>query len=83
MYWIIKGVMQARQRILEFEEVRHEDGIRRCGIVLAPELVPVAPPGRCAHSRAGAISNSAMCRLISPTFQVILTPQCRLKCWLS
>ena len=27
----------------EFEEVRHEDGIRRCGIVLAPELIPVAP----------------------------------------
>jgi len=42
MYWIIKGVMQARQQIVEFEEVRHEDGIRRCGIVLAPELVPVA-----------------------------------------
>lgn len=43
MYWIIKGVMQARQRILEFEEVRYEeDGIRRCGIVLAPELVPVS-----------------------------------------
>jgi hypothetical protein len=42
MYWIIKGVMQARQPILKFEEVRHEDGIRRCGIVLAPELIPVA-----------------------------------------
>ena len=43
MYWIIKGVMQARQPILDFEEVRWEDGIRRCGIVLAPELVPVQP----------------------------------------
>lgn len=43
MFWIIKGVMQARQPILDFEEVRHEDGIRRCGIVLAPELIPVAP----------------------------------------
>lgn len=43
MYWIVKGVMQARQPILDFEEVRHGDGVRRCGIVLAPELVPVAP----------------------------------------
>lgn len=42
MYWIIKGVMQARQCIIEFEEVRFEDGIRRCGIVLEPELIPVA-----------------------------------------
>lgn len=44
MYWIIKGVMQARQPILDFEEVRYEeDGLRRCGIVLAPGLIPVAP----------------------------------------
>ena len=43
MYWIIEGVMQARQQSLEFEEGCHEDGIRRCGIVLAPELIPVAP----------------------------------------
>ncbi len=43
MYWVIKGVMQARQPILDFEEVRFEDGVRRCGIVLAPDLIPVAP----------------------------------------
>ena len=43
MYWIIKGVMQARQPILEFEEVDLGDGIRRCGIVLGPDLIPVAP----------------------------------------
>lgn len=43
MYWIIKGVMQARQPILDFEEVVGADGIRRCGIVLAPGLIPVAP----------------------------------------
>lgn len=43
MYWIIKGVMQARQPILDFEEVQSGDGIRRCGIVLAPELIQVAP----------------------------------------
>ena len=44
MFWIIKGVMQARQPILDFEEVRYEeDGVRRCGIVLGHDLIPVAP----------------------------------------
>jgi len=39
MYWVIKGFIQARQRIIGFEEVIGEDGIRRCGIMLAPELI--------------------------------------------
>jgi hypothetical protein len=42
MYWVIKGVMQARQPILDFEEVIGEDGIRRCGIVLDVGLIPIA-----------------------------------------
>lgn len=43
MYWVIKGVMQVRQPILDFEEVTYEDGIRRCGIVLDHNLIQVAP----------------------------------------
>ena len=39
MYWVIKGFMQARQKIIGFEEVIGHDGIRRCGIMLAPELI--------------------------------------------
>ncbi len=39
MYWVIKGFIQARQRIIGFEEVIGDDGIRRCGIMLAPELI--------------------------------------------
>ena len=39
MYWVIKGFIQARQKIIGFEEVIGEDGIRRCGIMLAPELI--------------------------------------------
>lgn len=38
IYWVIKGVVQCRQRILRLDEVRGEDGIRRCAIVLDPEL---------------------------------------------
>jgi len=43
IYWVIKGVVQARQRILRLDEVTRQDGIRRCAIVLAPELLRTAP----------------------------------------
>ncbi|MDP7152237.1 MAG: DUF1489 domain-containing protein [Paracoccaceae bacterium] len=38
IYWVIKGVIQCRQRILRLDEVIGSDGIRRCAIVLEPEL---------------------------------------------
>ena len=38
IYWVIKGMVQCRQRILRLDEVSGADGIRRCAIVLAPEL---------------------------------------------
>lgn len=38
LYWVIKGVVSARQRIIRLDEVIREDGIRRCGIVLDPEV---------------------------------------------
>lgn len=41
MYWVIKGVIQVRQRILDLREAQCQDGIRRCDIILDPELVPV------------------------------------------
>lgn len=39
MYWVIKGFIQARQPIISFQEIIGEDGIRRCGIMLSPELI--------------------------------------------
>ncbi|MGB1953587.1 MAG: DUF1489 family protein [Candidatus Puniceispirillum sp.] len=43
IYWIIKGVMCARQPIIELREVTRADGRPACGIVLAPGLVKVEP----------------------------------------
>ena len=39
IYWVIKGIIQARQTVLQLDEVIGEDGIRRCGIVMAPEII--------------------------------------------
>ena len=38
IYWVIKGSIQCRQRILRLDEVIGDDGIRRCGIVLEPAV---------------------------------------------
>lgn len=38
IYWVIKGLIQCRQRILRLDEVTGSDGIRRCAIVLEPVL---------------------------------------------
>lgn len=42
IYWVIKGVILCRQRILRFDGVDRGDGINRCGIVLDPEVTRVA-----------------------------------------
>ena len=38
LYWVFKGVVLARQRILRLDEVRGEDGILRCALVFDPEI---------------------------------------------
>lgn len=38
IYWVIRGAIQCRQRILRLDEVAGQDGIRRCAIVLEPAL---------------------------------------------
>ena len=43
LFWVFKGVVLCRQRILRLDEVIREDGIRRCDIVLDPEVTRVEP----------------------------------------
>ena len=43
IYWIIKGVMIARQAVIDLVEAQRIDGSLACGIVLSPEIVSVAP----------------------------------------
>lgn len=46
LYWVFKGVVLARQPILALEPRDGEDGIRRCAIILDPDLVLTAPQPR-------------------------------------
>lgn len=46
LYWVFKGLVLCRQRILRFDEVIGGDGIRRCGIVLDPEAIAVTAAPR-------------------------------------
>lgn len=39
LFWVIKGFISARQRILDLKETTREDGRPCCGIVLDPEIV--------------------------------------------
>lgn len=47
IYWVIKGVILCRQRVLRLDEYDSADGIRRCAIVCKPGLIRVeATPRR-------------------------------------
>ena len=42
IYWVIRGAMVVRQRVLDVVEDRWDEGTRCAGLVLHPELVPVS-----------------------------------------
>jgi hypothetical protein len=46
LYWVFKGAVLARQRIVRLDEVLGADGITRCAIVLDPEVVRTAAATR-------------------------------------
>jgi hypothetical protein len=43
LYWVIKGVVQLRQRIVDLREETSDEGRSICGIVFDPVLVPTRP----------------------------------------
>jgi hypothetical protein len=46
LYWVIKGIILARQRFLDLTELRGEDGILRCGFILDAEVILTAAAPR-------------------------------------
>jgi hypothetical protein len=47
LYWVIKGQIAARQKLLELRPMKHQ-GVPHCGLVYHKELVPVRPRPRSA-----------------------------------
>lgn len=43
IYWVIKGMIQCRNPIVDLIETQTQDGRKACRIVLGPELIPVTP----------------------------------------
>ncbi|WP_295555036.1 DUF1489 domain-containing protein [uncultured Hyphomicrobium sp.] len=46
LYWVIKGIVQVRQKLLGFEDGTKDDGSPCCLILLDRKLVPVRPVPR-------------------------------------
>src|SRR5450631_2662526 len=43
LYWVIRGEIAAREKILAIEPFRDKDGIGRCRLVMQPKVIAVLP----------------------------------------
>src|ERR1700758_4930180 len=43
LYWVIRGEIAAREKIIGIEPFRGKDGIGRCRLVMQPKVIAVAP----------------------------------------
>jgi hypothetical protein len=43
IYWVIRGEIAAREKLLAIEPFRDRDGIGRCRLIMQPKVFPVAP----------------------------------------
>ena len=48
IYWVIKGQIMCRERILAITPFTDKDGIHRCKLVFDPKCIPVEPRPRAA-----------------------------------
>lgn len=39
LYWVVKGIVQCRQRLLDIRPFRDGEGISRCHLVLEPKVI--------------------------------------------
>jgi hypothetical protein len=46
LYWVIKGVILARQKILGLDRRQGSDGIQRCALILEAEVIRTEPAPR-------------------------------------
>ena len=42
LYWVIKGNIQCRQQLMDIRRFTDDDGIKRCRLMLGPDIVATA-----------------------------------------
>jgi hypothetical protein len=43
LYWVIRGEVACRQKLLDIRPITDREGVKRCALVLEPRLVAVQP----------------------------------------
>src|SRR6516162_1662737 len=43
LYWVIRGEVAAREKIIGIEPFRDKDGIGRCRLIMQPKVIAVSP----------------------------------------
>lgn len=43
LYWVIRGEIAAREKLIAIEPFCDRDGIGRCRLVMHPKVIPVSP----------------------------------------
>jgi hypothetical protein len=43
LYWVIRGEIAAREKLIGIEPFRDKDGIGRCRLVMQPKIISVSP----------------------------------------
>ena len=43
LYWVIRGEIAAREKLIAIEPFRDKDGIGRCRLVMQPKVITVSP----------------------------------------
>src|SRR3954464_14079512 len=43
LYWVIRGEIAAREKIIAIEPFRDRDGIGRCRLIMQPKVIAVSP----------------------------------------
>src|SRR3984893_19004824 len=43
LYWVIRGEIAAREKLIRIERFRDKDGIARCRLVMQPKVIAVSP----------------------------------------
>ena len=75
IYWVIRGEVLCREKILDIRPFVDKDGIGRCRLVLDPKCIPVRPRHTDGTMDDPSRGGAGLPRTAPPTTALRLTPQ--------